>query len=78
MSTEFVIERHMGGVDRLDRRELIAELTDDYRYDLQTGVDDQVNDFESLLSELSDVDLAKQHIERTGEMVRIEEREEER
>lgn len=77
MSTEFVIERHTGVVVRLDRDELVAELADDYRYDLQNGIDDQVSEIESELCDLSDDDLAKEYRDRTGELVRIEESEEE-
>lgn len=77
MSIQFVVERHTGGVECFDREELIAELADDYRNYLQDGIDDQVSEFESDLSDLSDDDLAKEHRDRTGELVRIEESEEE-
>jgi hypothetical protein len=77
MSIEFVIERNTGGVDRLERDELIAEMADDLRNDLQDSVEDQVSEFESYWSSLSDDNLAHECRKRTGEMVRIEESEEE-
>jgi hypothetical protein len=77
MSIEFVVEHHTGNIERLDRDELIGQLAEDYRAEIENEIDDRVSDYQSDLYDLSDDDLAKEHQDRTGELVRIEQSEEE-